>query len=173
MSENNIDNATDSEAAAVAQEPETAEALMSAEAKRYRLRLRDSETQNAELVTKMADTAARAEAAERQVIEANLRGRFADMDDFWGQTDLNDLRGEDGSLDPARVSSRADTLLDAHPHWKAPNPGAPLAASTGAIGGGAGRIGFGPRSVLDGDTVQPSQPRGWGEFFSDAVKGTV
>jgi hypothetical protein len=175
MSENDTDP-TESEAAVAqeeSREPDTDEALMSQEAKKYRLRLRDAEAQAAELFGQVAATAARAEAAERHVVEANLRGKFADTGDFWGKTELSELRGDNGTLDPAAVAARADELLDAHPHWRAPDPSRPLAASAGSVGS-SGKIGFGPGSVLDGDNAAlQEQSRSWGEFFTDAIKGKM
>lgn len=173
MSDSTIDpDTTPAAEAGPEQEQQSDEALLSGEAKKYRLKLREAEQQNAELVIQITDLNARAEAAERQVVEANLRGRFADASDFWKETQLGDLRGEDGALDINRVTARADELLAEHPHWAAPNPAAPLAAAAGSVNG-AGRIGMRPSGVLDGDTVQPQPARGWSGFLSEAARGTT
>jgi hypothetical protein len=168
MSENTID-ATEPEAGtAVQAEPQepSDEQLRSDEARRYRLALRETESQNAALT-------ARAEAAERQVVESHVRGKFADANDFWSQAELSELRGEDGTLDRGAVDARANEVLDAHPHWRAPDPNRPLAASAGSVGS-SGKIGFGPGSVLDGDNVAAqTEGRSWGEFFSDSVRGKM
>jgi hypothetical protein len=148
--------------------PPSDDELRSDEARRYRLRLRDSEAVNAELVQQLTDSSARIDAAERKVVEAELRHRFADSSDFWGQTALTDLRGEDGQLDLDRVAARSAELLAERPHWRA----APGGAAPAATVRGNGKIGFGPSSVLDSN-IEATQSRGWGEIFSDANKGAV
>jgi hypothetical protein len=126
-------------------------------------------TNVAAAVKDAADAAARAEAAERLAINAELRHKFADMNDFWRESDLNSFRGEDGKLDMSLAHQHGDELLDAHSHWRAvPTHGAAAADFVS----GSGQIGFGPRSVLDGDNVDASSaPRDWAGFLQDAARG--
>jgi hypothetical protein len=159
---------TQSEAQAPTGEP-TEEQLRSDEARRYRQRLRETEDANAELVKRMAEVNTRAEAAERQAVDAQLRGRFADTADFWSQTELAQLRGEDGNVSMDAVTAHADELLIGHPHWRAiPQHGAANADNVT----GSGLIGHGPRNMLDVDTVQTEGgPRDWAGFLQAAARG--
>jgi hypothetical protein len=145
----------------------TDEQLKSYEARRYRQRLRESEATNAELLRTMAEVNARADAADRHAVTAELRGKFTDPNDYWEHTNLAELRGDDGSVDLAKAASHADELLTQHPHWKA----APVhGAAPGEIVNAAGLIGYGPRSVLDGDNMQPAPVRDFAQFLLDAQR---
>lgn len=60
----------------------TDEQLRSAEAMKYRTRLRESEATNAELVKTIAESNVRIEALERSAAETALRGKFSDPSDM-------------------------------------------------------------------------------------------
>jgi hypothetical protein len=151
----------------------TEEQLRSAEAMRYRLERNEARDQLAEVVQQTADQVAsvnaRAEAAERLAVNAQLRGKFADTEDFWSRTELSDLHSEDGTLDMEKVSTHAASLLSDHSHWRAvPNHGAALADGVSS----SGMIGYGPRNMLDTDTVSSEgAPRDWASFLQDAARG--
>lgn len=139
--------------------------LRSAEAMKYRTRLRDSENTNAELVQTLAASNARIEALEKSAAETALKGKFSDPSDIWLKTQLQDLRGEDGLLSTDKLNERADELLADHPHWRAPN-GTPsnLVNSRGVPG-------MRPRNALDTDNIAPEPTRGWAGFLQDAARG--
>ncbi|MFZ0715859.1 hypothetical protein [Mycobacterium sp.] len=144
----------------------TEEQLRSAEAMRYRTRLRESEESNAELIRTLAESNARIEALERTTAETHLRGKLNDPRDMWLETKLEDLRDDTGLLSTDKLNARADELLESHPHWRAPAYSTPagLVNSKGIIGGR-------PRNVLDADNVQPETSRGWAGFLQDAARG--
>ncbi|OCW85075.1 hypothetical protein A8M60_07565 [Nocardia farcinica] len=82
------------------------------DAKRYRLQLRDTETERDQLATTL-DGYHRAE-AER------LAGQhLADPRDLWrdGAT-VTDLLGDNGRINPDSVKDLVHGVLDAHPHWR-------------------------------------------------------
>lgn len=82
------------------------------DAKRYRLQLRDTETERDQLATTI-DGYHRAE-AER------LAGQhLADPRDLWrdGAT-VTDLLGDNGRINPDTVKDLVHGVLDAHPHWR-------------------------------------------------------
>jgi len=98
-----------------------------------------------------------------------LRGRFADSGDFWSRTQLDQLHGDDGTLDMAKVSAQADELLTEHPHWRA---GPVHGAAPGDLVNAGGKIGYPPSSVLDTDTVDADGgPRDWAGFLQAAARG--
>jgi hypothetical protein len=146
----------------------TDEQLRSAEAMRYRQKLRDSENTNAELVRTITESNARIEALERSAAETALKGKFSDPGDLWLETDLQDLRGENGLLDTEKLNARADELLESHPHWRAPayNTPSTLVNSKGIVGGR-------PRNILDQDNIAPAPTRGWAGFLQDAARGEL
>lgn len=147
----------------------TDEQLRSDEARRYRQQLRDTEASAAQMIIDNADREARLQATERQLVNQELAGRFADPGDFWSSgVDLADVRDDQGVVDLAMVSQRADQLLTEHPHWRSADPRNPLVAPAGTVGG-AGQIGAKPRSVLDLDNVLPKPTRGWDAFLTDAA----
>lgn len=149
----------------------TDEQLRSQEAKRYRLERNAIRDQNAELIRQMVDTAAQRDAAQRQAIDAELRGKFADPQDFWSKTDLSQLRGEDGSIDIDQVRGHRDQLLTDHPHYMVkPIYGAATAETVGS----AGLVGYGPRNLLDTENVEAGKgPRDWADFLQDAARGDL
>ena len=160
MSTENVEHQGDNEP--------TDDQLRSAEAMKYRTRLRDSESVNAELVKTIAESNARIEGLERSAAETALKGKFSDPSDVWLETKLEDLRGEDGLLDTEKLNARADELLESHPHWKAPAYSTPshLVNSRGVPGGR-------PRNVLDQDNIAPAPTRGWAGFLQDAARGEL
>ena len=94
----------------------------SAREARYRVRAREAEQRvetQGRIITELQDHLAamyRAE-AERQAV-----GRLADPEDLWVATQLDDLLGEDGRLDPKRVDQVIGELLNRRPHWGIPSP---------------------------------------------------
>ena len=53
---------------------------------------------------------------ERQVTGA---GGLQSASDFWtAGVKLDDLRAEDGGLDPEKVKAERDRVLSEHPHWR-------------------------------------------------------
>jgi hypothetical protein len=153
-----------------AQEP-TDEQLRSDEARRYRQRLRDAEADNAQLVKDGIAREERLRAMEKMIVNSHLADRMVDPNnDFWSSADIDAIRDDNGVIDLAKVDAAADVLLQEHPHWRAPDPSAPLAAPS-AVVNGAGRIGSRPSSALDGDNVQPEPVRSFGQFLSDASRG--
>jgi hypothetical protein len=77
--------------------------------------LRDSEAEN-ERLRGTIEAMQRAEVARL----ASASGRLADASDlFRDGAALADMCGEDGRVDPARVDSAVDGVLEQHPHWQA------------------------------------------------------
>ena len=85
------------------------------EAAKYRRQLRDAE--------KIRDTLA-ARVQKYQTAEAERAaagpGRLLDPTDLWRVTELADVVGDDGELDPAKVNTAVDKLLEDKPHYGAP-----------------------------------------------------
>ena len=102
------------------QHPEAAGAEVSKlkkEAANYRHKLRDAEAERDRLATRITDYD-RAE-VERQVTG---QGGLQNAADFWLAVQLDDLRDEQGALDPAKVKAARDRILSEHPHWREPGP---------------------------------------------------
>lgn len=149
-------------------EPEPTDAqLRSDEARRLRHRAREAEEHAARLIVEAADREAAIQARERAVVEQHLSAKLRDPNDFWREADLPAVRGDQGVVDFARVDQRADEVLAEHPHWAAPDPRVPTAAPAAAVDAD-GRVGWGPRNMLDAESVAPIPVRGWGQFLNDA-----
>ena len=103
-----------------AQEP-TDDQLRSAEAMRYRQKLRDSENDQ----RGAGEDDRRIERPHRSFGEVGGRDRaqrqaFRPVGACWLETKLEDLRDDTGLLSTEKLNARADELLESHPHWKAP-----------------------------------------------------
>lgn len=142
--------------------------LRSQEAARYRIQAREEREAREAAELQNAQLAQRLESLERQQVETSLAGKLADPKDFWSEAKLEDVRAQDGTIDPNAISERATSLLENHPHWAAPDhslPGGHLVNSRGVIGGR-------PRNILDGDNIAPEvRTRSWAEFVTEAAQG--
>ncbi|MDT5076773.1 MAG: hypothetical protein QOJ80_1410 [Mycobacterium sp.] len=83
------------------------------EAAKYRKRLRATEAERDTLVGRL-------ESLQRSEIERLAAGHLVDAADFWrdGAT-VADVLGEDGNVDPAKVTAVAGAVLQNHSHWGA------------------------------------------------------
>ncbi|MCV7090025.1 hypothetical protein [Mycobacterium interjectum] len=90
---------------------------------KYRKALRDTEAERDQLRTRL-------ETRDTADVERDLAGRLVDPGDLWraGVT-LDDLRGDDGELDPDRIDEAVTTVVAEHPHW-AVNPVSPAAPAS-------------------------------------------
>ncbi len=129
---------------------------LSAEAKGWRLKFREQQQVNAELMEQRADIAAKLRAAEKALIDQHVGPHMRDVEDFWGRTDHADLLSEDGVIEMSKVDTALASILAAHPHYAAPAPGMPAAASAEITGDS--RIGMRPFGVLDPSQVAQAQP---------------
>jgi len=86
------------------------------EAKRYRLRLRETEGERDQLRTRL-------EGAQRREVERLAGERLVDPSDVWrdGLT-LEDVTDDEGNIDASRVRGSVHTLLEQHPHWAPAGP---------------------------------------------------
>jgi hypothetical protein len=103
------------------------------EAASYRRKLREAEAERDALRT-------RAEALERQEVERTVTDgvhALTEGRDLWtaGVT-LDDLRNEEGALDPEKVNAARDRVLEEHPHWRRPAPDFDSGARESAPAGG-------------------------------------
>ncbi|RVW01320.1 hypothetical protein [Rhodococcus xishaensis] len=81
-----------------------------AEAARYRRQLRDTEAERDTLRDRV--TAYERREAEQLAVE------LADPRDLWvAGIDLDDLRGDNGTIDYAKVAAAVDEVLAEHPAW--------------------------------------------------------
>ena len=102
--------------------PEAEAHLRSEEAKRYRTRLREAEAQVAERDGVIAALRSRLDDVDRAEVERHAEARgMVKADDLWTVAALADLRGEDGTLDEAKVTARVDEVLRDRPHWRRPS----------------------------------------------------
>lgn len=124
----------------IADEPEPA----SEEAKRYRLRLRETEAQLAAL---KAEHEERLQAAAAEVgwcqdrlervwrgeVERLAAAKLEDPQDIWlTGTTVEDLQNADGHIDSAKVAALCEKLTREHPHWAAAHPIARRGLRSGA-----------------------------------------
>ncbi|NKY57229.1 hypothetical protein [Nocardia flavorosea] len=85
-----------------------------AEAARYRRQLRDTEAERDSLRERITGY-------ERGEAERLAAAGLADPTDMWaGGVRLDDLRGEDGQIDPEKVAAAVSTLTEQRPHWRRP-----------------------------------------------------
>ena len=54
------------------------------------------------------------------MVEQQAADLFADPSDLWAAASLDDLRGDDGLLDPEKASAEMARVLEAKPHWRKP-----------------------------------------------------
>ena len=148
------------------QEDSPQDVNLSAEAKGWRLKFRDQQQVNAELMEQQADIAAKLRAAEKALIDQHVGPHMRDVEDFWSRTEHSDLLGEDGVIEMSKVDTQLSTILAAHPYYAAPAPGMPAAASAEITGDS--RIGMRPFGVLDPSQVAQAQPT-----WADVLGGTV
>lgn len=81
------------------------------EAAKYRRQLRDSQAETEALRDRVTTW-------ERRHAEQAAAAKLADPADLWAAgVTLDDLRGDDGDLDPAKIDAALDEVLAAHPHW--------------------------------------------------------
>lgn len=84
-----------------------------AEAARYRRRLRATEAERDALL-------ARVEHMQRGEVERLVTDRLSDPGDVWrgdAAAQITELLDSDGHVDPAKVNTAVDAVLNAHPHW--------------------------------------------------------
>lgn len=102
------------------------------EAKKYRLRLREVETERDGIASQL-------DSMRRQVIDravTDLPSSLSDPADLWRDgLDIADLLTEDGSVDLESVSTAVATVIEQHPGWSTPGPsGLPGGGSSGSVG---------------------------------------
>jgi hypothetical protein len=83
------------------------------EAKRYRMRLRETEDARTALQT-------RVDAHDRAAVERIAGEHLNDASDVLLVHELDDFRGEDGTLDEKVVTSTIEQLASEHSHWAKP-----------------------------------------------------
>jgi hypothetical protein len=117
------------------------------EAAKYRTRLRAAETELGALHDQV-------EAMQRAEAQRLAQGKLSDTADLWrdGAT-LDTVLGDDGHVDPDKVTELTNTVIGQHPHWAVQHR-----RVTGQFTSGAGRAGprvdkwqnaFGPASRPD------------------------
>lgn len=122
-----VENGTSSDAP-----PDTDTSNPNHEAAKWRTRLRDTEAERDALAERLAS-------AQRQNVDTVVSQRFADAADFWSVVDLADVLGDDGEIDPERLTTAMDSALAAKPHWKRPasaTESASTVTSRERVGGG-------------------------------------
>jgi hypothetical protein len=175
MSENTIEPQPDNDQTAATGAPEAGDTSgqpqpqddsnLSAEAKGWRLKYRDEQQKNAELITQTTDVAAKLRAAEHKLVDQHIGNRVHSADDFWQRHDHSELLDESGEVDLAKV----DGLVDAMPaHMLTPPPGMPMVAPADTVSGDVGMIGGRPSSVLDPHQVAQETPS-WADVFQGTV----
>jgi hypothetical protein len=90
------------------QEPEGQDA--NAEAAKWRRALRAEQAESAALRERL-------DAAHRAQIETAAADVFHDPTDLWSATTLDDMRGDDGLIDPEKAEQAMQTVLEQKPHW--------------------------------------------------------
>lgn len=86
----------------------------SREAAKYRRKLRATEQERDHL-------AARLQAMQRNEVERLAATVLTDPGDIWvAGTQLTDLLGDQGDLDPAKVKATLDGITETRPHWRKP-----------------------------------------------------
>ncbi len=94
---------------------ETTDANPGREAAKYRRQLRDAEATRDTLAARVQ----KYQTAEAERVAAGP-GRLLDPTDLWRVTELADVVGDDGELDPAKVNAVVDKLLEDKPHYAEP-----------------------------------------------------
>lgn len=148
---NPIVDDTEQPAAVDSSEPEpTAEDTADTrEAKKYRLKLRDAETQLG-AVTERLNLLMRAE------VERIAAAHLADGADIWRDgAELAALLDADGNIDPDKVTNVAKQQCDSHPHWRRRSVPAGPPASTVTSDG---KIGDNPAETFTWGDVLKAKP---------------
>jgi hypothetical protein len=86
-----------------------------AEAAKWRRQLRDTEAERDALRERL-------DATHRAQIEATAADAFHDPTDLWSATSLDQMRGEDGLIDPEKAEQAMNGVLESKPHWRKPEP---------------------------------------------------
>ena len=136
---------------------------LSAEAKGWRLKFRDQQQVSAQLEQRNTDMAAKLQATQKALVDRHISSKVHNVDDFWSKVEFDDVLNE-GVVDFGRIDTRLAEIVAENPHYSAPSPGTPGAASAPTSGGG--KIGMRPFSVLD--PSQASQPE---PTWSDILQG--
>lgn len=100
-------------------EETSAETSPNAEAAKYRLRLRETETERDNLLGQLESMTARIDAAQKHVADSIL-SETVKADDFWllGDT-LDSFRDDAGDLDPEALRERAKEVVQERPNFAA------------------------------------------------------
>jgi hypothetical protein len=134
-----------------------------AEAKRYRLeRNAEREAHRATKESSQAMIAAAVEqrdAAHKQLVTSRIASKFNDVDDFWRNGNLDDMRGDDGSVDLDKADAAADQVLQAHPHY-----------GVRQGWGGSGIAAFPGSAVVGGDKIKGT---GQKQTWQDVLRTTA
>ncbi|SHT24389.1 Uncharacterised protein [Mycobacteroides abscessus subsp. abscessus] len=131
----------------------------SREAAKYRRQLRDAEAQRDQIAVERDQLGERLAAMQRREAETLAREHLADGADMWRDgLELSAILGDDGDLDPAKVTAAAKAARKAHPHWAAtpPRKGHPRRGQL--VSGATGSDG-------------PGTPKSWQEVISDRPRG--
>ena len=108
------DSAGGSDDYATGRDPEVGK--LRKEAAGYRTKLRETET-------KLERAEARISDYDRAEVERQVGDRLQNPSDLWlTGVQLDELRGEDGSLEPEKVKAARDKVIEEHPHWQKPAP---------------------------------------------------
>ena len=73
----------------------------------------------------------RLDATHRALVEQQAADLFADPSDLWHATPIEELRGDDGLIDPEKAEAAMNAVLEQKPHWRKepeepePEPGFP------------------------------------------------
>jgi hypothetical protein len=92
-------------------EPEGGRQSPNAEAARRRRQLREVEAERDQLRERL-------DATHRAVVEQQAADLFADPSDLWHATPIEELRGEDGLIDPEKAEQAMNQVLEQKPHWR-------------------------------------------------------
>lgn len=94
---------------------DTGDAKLRKEASNYRRRLRDTEGRLKAVEAELRNLRVRE-------IERVAEQRMADASDLWLRTSLDELVGEDGTVDFEKVAAAVDEALADKPHWASRRP---------------------------------------------------
>ena len=93
------------------------------EAANYRRRLRDAEGERDTIAAERDSLRDRVQARQRGDVEAIASQRLRDATDLWTATDLVGCLGDDGEIDPAKVTEVVEALVQQKPHYAVIRPG--------------------------------------------------
>ena len=97
-------------ATAPAEESRTDAADLAREAGNWRKKYQATRTENETLTGTVAEL-------QRQLVETQIAGRIADPADWWQHTSIDQLVGDNGSVDFDKVDTALSELLTAKPHY--------------------------------------------------------